>query len=106
MRGLFECPPDSAARGAGSSLAKLLYLRSKLQVTDYLALHQADWLAGKLSGRFGISDENNALKTGYDPLQRCWPEWLAALSVSTSQLPEVVAPGSVIGTASTASVTP
>lgn len=98
-------PPDSAAQGASSSLAKLLHLRNKLQVTDYLALHQADWLAGKLSGRFGVSDENNALKTGYDPVLRCWPDWLEALSVSTSQLPQVVPPGSVIGTASAASVT-
>ena len=97
-------PPDSAALGATSSLAKLLYLRKGIPDTDYLALHQADWLAGKLAGQFGISDENNALKTGYDPVQRCWPEWLGALSVSTRQLPEVVPPGSVIGAVSSVSV--
>jgi sugar (pentulose or hexulose) kinase len=97
-------PPDSAALGATSGLAKLLHLRNSLPDTDYLALHQADWLAGKLAGQFGISDENNALKTGYDPVQRRWPDWLAALSVSRQQLPEVVPPGSVIGTASALSV--
>jgi sugar (pentulose or hexulose) kinase len=97
-------PPDSAALGATSGLAKLLHLRHSLPDTDYLALHQADWLAGKLAGQFGISDENNALKTGYDPVQRCWPDWLAALSVSHQHLPEVVPPGSVIGTASALSV--
>ena len=96
-------PPDSAALGAHSSLAKLLYLRSRLPEADYLALHQADWLAGKLTGHFGISDENNALKAGYDPVQRCWPDWLAALSVSHQQLPKVVPPGSVISTVSDAS---
>jgi len=97
-------PPDSAALGANSGLAKLLYLRSRLPDTDFLALHQADWLAGKLTGHFGISDENNALKTGYDPVQRRWPNWLATLSVSPKQLPEVVAPGSIIGSVSNASV--
>ena len=96
-------PPDSAALGATSGLAKLLLLRNNLPDTDYLALHQADWLAGKLAGQFGISDENNALKTGYDPVQRCWPEWLGELSVSTRQLPEVVPPGSVIGAVSAVS---
>ena len=97
-------PPDSAALGAHSSLAKLLFLRNRFPDTDCLALHQADWLAGKLAGQFGISDENNALKTGYDPVRRCWPDWLAALSVSQQQLPEVVPPGSVISTVSDASV--
>jgi sugar (pentulose or hexulose) kinase len=97
-------PPDSAALGATSGLAKLLYLRKGFPDADHLALHQADWLAGKLAGQFGISDENNALKTGYDPVQGCWPEWLGALSVSTRQLPEVVPPGSVIGTVSAGSV--
>jgi len=96
-------PPDSAALGATSGLAKLLYLRKGFPGTHHLALHQADWLAGKLAGQFGISDENNALKTGYDPVQACWPEWLGALSVSTRQLPEVVPPGSVIGAASAVS---
>jgi len=63
-------PPDSAALGAISGLVKLFLLRNNFPDTDYLALHQADWLAGKLAGQFGISDENNALKTGYDPVQR------------------------------------
>ncbi|GMQ87444.1 MAG: FGGY-family carbohydrate kinase [Gammaproteobacteria bacterium] len=97
-------PPDSAALGASSSLAKLLHLRNNLPDTDYLALHQADWLTGKLTGHFGISDENNALKTGYDSEYRRWPDWLGALSVSPRQLPEVVPPGSVIGTVSDTSV--
>jgi len=97
-------PPDSAALGATSGLAKLLHLRNRLPDTDFLALHQADWLAGRLTGHFGISDENNALKTGYDPVQRRWPNWLATLNVSHRQLPEVVAPGSVIGTLNDASV--
>ncbi len=90
-------PQDSAARSPSSSLAKLLYLRGKLAEPHCLALHQADWLAGKLTGRFGISDENNALKMGYDPLERAWPDWMSRLQLRPGQLPTVVAPGTVIG---------
>src|SRR5205814_7866452 len=51
-------PPDSGAHGASSALAKLLRLQGGGGVH---ALHQADWIAGRLLGRFGLSDENNAL---------------------------------------------
>ncbi len=91
-------PTDCAAHGAGSALAKLLYLRTQAGMRDARhALHQADWIAGRLAGRYGVSDENNALKLGYDPLRRCWPAWLARLDVDPAQLPEVVSPGTVIG---------
>jgi sugar (pentulose or hexulose) kinase len=61
------------------------------------ALHQADWLAGRLTGRWGVSDDNNALKLGWDPVARCWPEWLDAYGVRRSLLPEVVEPGTALG---------
>lgn len=93
-----HAPPDSAARGASSSLAKCLHLRARLGGQPWLALHQTDWLSGRLSGRFGISDENNALKLGYDIERRTWPEWLGRLDLLPRQLPKVVAPGTVIGT--------
>jgi sugar (pentulose or hexulose) kinase len=88
---------DSAALSPSSSLAKLLYLRGRLAEHHCLALHQADWLAGKFTGRFGISDANNALKMGYDPLERAWPDWMSRLQLRPGQLPTVVAPGTVIG---------
>jgi sugar (pentulose or hexulose) kinase len=61
-----------------SSLAKALWLLAGLRPAAGHLLHQADWVLGRLSGRFGISDENNALKLGYDPVGRCWPAWLRA----------------------------
>ncbi len=92
-------PPDCAVHGAGSALAKLLYLlRSPAAQHARHALHQADWIAGRLSGRFGISDENNCLKLGYDAVRRCWPAWIAALGVDQALLPEVATPGNTIGT--------
>jgi len=68
-------PKDSAAQGAASGLARLLYLSQQFPDAAH-ALHQADWLAGRLCNRFDVSDENNALKTGYDAQQRRWPDWL------------------------------
>lgn len=92
-------PADSAAHGASSSLAKLLYLQATPAAgAARFALHQADWLVGRLAGRYGITDENNALKLGYDPINRCWPDWLDQTGVSRRLLPEVVPPGRPIGT--------
>lgn len=87
---------DSAAHGATSGLAKALVF----QDTDGIAkvLHQADWIAGQLSGRFDTTDENNALKTGYDPVAKRWPEWIAATGLRPELLPRVVAPGTPVGT--------
>jgi hypothetical protein len=51
-----------------------------------------------LCGQFGHSDENNALKLGYDILERCWPDWLQALDVPLALLPRVVPAGHPIGT--------
>jgi sugar (pentulose or hexulose) kinase len=88
-------PPASAAHGATSPLAKLLRLQSVGGIARML--HQADWIAGRLCGRFDITDENNALKTGYDPVARRWPDWLRELGTDAALLPEVVEPGTVIG---------
>ncbi len=96
-------PAQSPARGASSSLAKLLHLKARLRPgPGTLALHQADWLLGRLSGRFGISDWNNCLKLGYDPQNDSWPDWLSGLGMEPVELPEVVAPGTDLGPLSAA----
>jgi D-ribulokinase len=88
-------PSDSAARGATSGLAKAMVFQGLAGI--FRVIHQADWIAGMLSGRFDVSDENNALKTGYDPVLRQWPDWIARTGMRASLLPEVIAPGSRIG---------
>lgn len=90
-------PADSAAHGATSGLAKLLYLlqNTALPAQYYLA-HQTDWLLSKLGARPAVTDYNSALKSGFDPESLSWPEWLTKV-VPHSVLPEVVAPGTVIG---------
>jgi sugar (pentulose or hexulose) kinase len=91
-------PSDTPARGANSALCKLLYLEQTPAGQQAAhALHQADWLAGRLTGRFGIADENNALKLGYDPLTREWPAWLRKLDIAWDLLPMVVPAGTPIG---------
>ena len=90
-----EAPETSAAHGATSGLAKALWFQRLPGVARML--HQADWIAGQFSGRFDVSDENNALKTGYDVEARRWPNWIAATGMRMELLPDVVAPGSVTG---------
>lgn len=91
-------PDTSAAHGATSGLARFIQLqRAPNAVT---IIHQADWLAGQCSGRFNVSDTNNALKTGFDPVDGCWPRWMSETGAEMTLLPDVVAPGTV-----TASVT-
>ncbi|MGY4473243.1 FGGY-family carbohydrate kinase [Bradyrhizobium sp. USDA 3364] len=87
-------PRESGAHGASSALAKLLYLQNDGYIGDPRhAVHQADWIAGRLADHHGISDENNALKLGYDPVARGWPSWLDQLGVRDDLLPEVLVPG-------------
>ena len=89
----------SAVFGASSSLSKLLWLLKKYP-NSKKALHQADYILGKLSGHY-ISDFNNCLKAGFDPESQTWPEWLSNFSIPNQMLPEVFAPGTSIGSLTT-----
>ena len=96
MRAIAECAPaDSAARGATSALARALMMQGRPGVRHML--HQADWISGKLSGRFDRSDWNNALKTGYDPVAARWPDWIERTGADVGKLPVVLEPGAPIG---------
>jgi 7-cyano-7-deazaguanine reductase len=93
--------PQAGCQGASSSLAKLLWLRDKgLTAKATYALHQADWIAGRLSGIYGRSDYNNTLKMGFDPVANEWPAWLGELGVEPGWLPAVHVPGDAIGNVS------
>jgi sugar (pentulose or hexulose) kinase len=92
-----SAPAESGAHGATSPLARLLVLQAQ-HPNARQALHQADWVAARFHGQRGLSDENNALKLGYDPVARRWPDWLDALAVRRELLPEVRAPGTGYGT--------
>lgn len=87
-------PSDSGAHGPTSGLAKSLFMMKNTGRNNVARiLSQADWLVFKLTGRLGLSDENNALKLGYDPVDRCWPHWISELKIPHEWLPHVCAPG-------------
>jgi sugar (pentulose or hexulose) kinase len=96
---LAVCPRDSAATGSSSPLARLLHLQraERISLDRLHLLHQADWIAGRLMQRFDLSDESNSLKLGYDPMRRCWPDWLYGLGVPAALLPKVVPCGAPTG---------
>ena len=52
-------------------------------------MHQADWLAALLHGRWAASDWNNCLKLGYDPAAEAFPGWLTS-QVRTPKYPNEV----------------
>jgi len=92
---------NSGAHGATSSLAKLVWLHEhKLDKRAQFALHQADWITGKLTGRYGHSEYNNSLKLGFDAVSMEWPTWINKLGFNTAILPEVHTPGETLGTLS------
>ncbi|MDB5522388.1 MAG: carbohydrate kinase [Rhizobium sp.] len=91
-----HAPNESAAHGATSGLARLMTFQTVAGV--HKIVHQADWLAGHFTGRWDLSDENNALKTGYDPVARRWPDWIGATGANIALLPDVLPAGSPMAT--------
>ncbi|BBP45941.1 carbohydrate kinase [Thiosulfatimonas sediminis] len=95
---------NTAAVGASSSLAKVLFLAQDLQKHSALqVVHQVDWLndffCGFLAQGHCFSDENNLLKLGYDPLSGTYPQWVRSLlteHAANLQLPQVGKPGEVL----------
>jgi len=87
-------PKETAARGGSSPLARAF----SLQKGAAHIIHQADWLAGQFSARFDVSDENNALKSGYDPIARVWPSWISSAGFDLNLFPKVVPAGTATGT--------
>lgn len=93
-----HAPDASAVHGACSGLARAITLSSQKNVASIA--HEADWVASQLSGVNGISDENNALKTGYDPVTREWPDWITDTGMARELLPRVLPAGQFIGSIS------
>lgn len=90
------------AFNSSSALAKIVwfgdtYPEKVAQIDKWI--HAADYITGKLSGRWGLTDYTNAFKTGYDVSDYEWPEYLYThLPLKKSWLPEVFPSGTVIGT--------
>ena len=87
-------PRETAALGSTSPLARAM----ELHKPRTRIVHQADWIMGQLSGRYDVTDENNALKSGYDPVARQWPDWISQTGFDPALFPRVVPAGTRIGT--------
>ena len=107
----------TAATGPNSTLAKCLLLIEQLgakqinssRQTNVHICHQIDWFNYWLTGELGMTDENNALKLGYDSIKQAWPSWVSECLMQKSNsagllitLPKVHKPGEVLACISTA----
>jgi sugar (pentulose or hexulose) kinase len=86
-----HAPAGSAAAGANSGLARAVYLSREQGVEA--VVHQADWILMMLGCTARVSDENNALKTGYDLASEQWPDWIEDAGMKLDALPTVVRAG-------------
>lgn len=87
---------------ASWALPKLIWLARHGHLTPGVRVrHSADHVAARLCGHHVATDWSHALKTGYDLDELRWPEdVLDALGLPAGALPDVVRPGSVLGTVS------
>jgi xylulokinase len=86
--------------GPSFSLVKAAWVareEPKLWKQTRYILHPADWLSGKLTGVFGVSDFTNALKLGYDPENRSWTGSVQSAGLLCDRLPAVRRPAERIG---------
>ncbi|WP_431215953.1 FGGY-family carbohydrate kinase [Puia sp. P3] len=89
------------AFNSSSGLAKMVWFAENFPekvARLHRWLHAADYITGRLSGVWGITDYTNAFKSGYDISDYCWPEWICEhLPVRKEWLPGVLPSGAVIG---------
>ncbi len=66
-------------------------------------VHATDFIVGKLTGEYGVSDHSTALKTGFDLIDLQWPAFIESTAgIPLHSLPRVIQPGAVIATISAA----
>lgn len=87
-------PDPHISRGTNAATSRALRLLGEdhAKTASHL-LHQADYIAAKFIGRGGVSDHNNALKTGFDPETESWPDWFDDIGLTRSLLPDVLPAG-------------
>lgn len=89
------------AFNSSSGLAKMVwFVETYPEKASRIAkwIHAADYITGKLSGKWGITDYTNAFKSGYDVESYEWPEYLyTKLPLKKDWLPQVLPSGAVIG---------
>ncbi len=85
--------------GASFALSKILWMQKhKPLLFDRVRRieHQCDYVIGHLTGRHGVSDPSNSLKTGYNLVRDRWPSQLENLGL-LDLLPMVIPSGEEVG---------
>lgn len=94
------------AFNASSGLSKMIwFVKNFPEKASRISkwIHAADFIIGKLSGRYDITDYTNALKSGYDVKGEKWPSYIhEKLPLKKEWLQQVVPSGTPIGTLETA----
>ncbi|RYL97423.1 carbohydrate kinase [Sporolactobacillus sp. THM7-7] len=89
---------------ASSGLSKIVWFSNRYpEKTEKIRrwVHAADFVIGRLTGRWGMTDQTNSLKTGYDLAKDEWPKDIfSALSLDLSWFPDVLTSGTPIGAVS------
>jgi sugar (pentulose or hexulose) kinase len=90
------------AFNTSSGLAKMLwFMRQYPERVSRLHkfIHAADFITGRLSGEYGVTDYTNAMKSGYDIHQYQWPEYITSkIGFRKEWLQQVKPSGEPVGT--------
>lgn len=87
--------------GASFGLPKMLWLarqKPDLMARTRQLIHAGDFIVGRLTGDYGVTNTSDALKSGYDLIAQEWPAFIQReLGLPLSLLPRVTPPGTAIG---------
>lgn len=94
-------PEGYTAFNTTSGLPKMVWFAERFPEKArqvYKFIHAADFITGKLTGNYTVTDFTNVLKSGYDVANERWPEYIwGHLPVRREWLQEVVPSGAPIG---------
>jgi len=94
-------PEGYTGFNASSGLSKMVWFGKQfpekaLKIAKWI--HATDFIIGKLSNQWGITDYTNALKSGYSVQDSYWPAYIyEQLPIKKEWLPTVVPSGTPIG---------
>ena len=92
------------AFGASFGLPKMIWLmreKPDLAAQTSKFIHATDFIVGRLTGDYGVTNYSDALKSGFDLMAQEWPAFIERdLGLPVSRLPRVTPPGAAIGAVS------
>lgn len=98
----YDGRPGFKGFNSSCGLSKMLWYLDKVNAKEREKLlrfiHASDYITGRMTGIYDVTDHSNALKSGYDLHRDCWPEYLfSELDIRPGFLPKVKPMGSKLG---------